>query len=340
MKYTTHFHDRIFVLALVLAVLLSSCFKKEDAIPAGEWKGQAFVFTQSIYDGEYYYSLAHNEIVNQVSLDSWDISFENGANGWHIRINSGNLIGITNTGITNFDETSFNLKNASWLYDTSNGNPDSTAVGKWVDTTSFPHTYTNNVYLLGKYNGSSYVPYTKLVFTEVTDTSYTFSYASLDNTNSHTTTLKKEGDYNQLYFSISANKQVTIEPEKQDWDMLFTPYYTTLYTDAGVPTPYIVRGVLINPYKVEVALDTVADFFAIDKSYVAGENFKTDLDVIGYNWKAVQINEQANTAVYSVRANYSFFIKNSSGDVYKLKFMSYTNSIGTDGYPTFIFQKL
>jgi len=96
---------------------------------------------------------------------------------------------------------------------------------------------------------------------------------------------------------------------------LFTQYYTILFTDDGLPTPYFVRGVLLNPNNVESALDTIYNFENID--------FSSAQDAIGHNWKAVMVDEGINSAEYNIRKGYTYIIKDTNEEVYSLRVTSF-----------------
>jgi len=319
---------------------LTACFEKESKIPLKEFDGSAFVFNESIYSKQFFYDLGTNSIKSQNDSNKWDISFDCATDGWTIRINSSNLLGVLKTGITDFNTTIFSNFDKKWEFDTSNGKIDSTAIGNWVNISSIPYTYSQEVYLIGQYNGYKYNPLKKLLFYAVTDTSYNFKYADINGENMHDTIILKDSFYNQVYYSLIRNKIEKIEPPKKEWDLLFTTYSTILYTDTGEPTPYFVRGILINPYKVTVALDTVNNFYEINKTLFNDYQFINEWDIIGYNWKSVKVDQQSNTAVYAVRPNYSYIIKDTDNDFYKLKFISFFNYQNSPGYPSFILTKL
>lgn len=332
---------RNFGIILLLAILFAAtaCFEKDEALVPAQWNGQAFAFSESIYASQFFYSLSSNSIIASSSNDKWDIAFESSEDGWHIRVNSSNLLGIQPTGIMNFDLSTFPIS-GKWLYDKSDGDPDSTAIGKWVDPSGFDNTYTNEVYLLGKYDGIDYNPIKKIVFTEVDDTSFQFKYADLNGNNFHQEIIKKDTAYNQVYYSFSSHMQVQVEPSRNAWDLLFTQYTTTLYTDQGVAVPYFVRGVLLNPFKVDALCDSLDDFSSITLSMVSTMAFSQKQDAIGHNWKSVEVDQQANTAKYAVREKYAYIIRNVDDNLYKLKFTSFFNNNRTPGYPAFIFLKL
>jgi hypothetical protein len=150
----------------------------------------------------------------------------------------------------------------------------------------------------------------------------------------------KDSSYNRIFFSFAKNDTVLIEPQKIDWDLLFTQYTTTLFTDKGIAIPYYVRGVLINSHNVMVKVDSVNSYTTISMGNLNLDNFKSDWDIIGYNWKSVDINQQANSADYFIRSKYTYLIKDTEGEYYKLKFISFYDSLQTPGYPGFIFNKL
>jgi hypothetical protein len=302
------------------------------------WSGETFSLEQSMYTHQLFFDLESNSITKINSNPDWDLSFESSATGWHIRLNSGNYLRICQTNSYDFSISQYQPDPKKWTFDKSNGDPDSTAIGNWVNTTTKPFQYTGQVYLLGEYDGILNKPLKKLVFTQVNDTIYGFTYADLNGDNKKDVIIRKDSICNYTYFSIPTGQQVNIEPPRNNWDLLFTQYETILY-DHGNPLPYYVRGVLINRGNV-VAVDSSKIFEQISIADVPLFNFKTDLDIIGYNWKSVTIDIASNTAKYNVRSNYNYIIRNVKGDFYKLRFVSFYNKSGAEGYPTFEFVKL
>ena len=283
-------------------------------------------------------------IISSSPNGAWDLCFESSAQGWHIRENSSNFIEIYPTDTNNFkaDFTANRYKNITgleWSFDKSNGNPDSTAIGNWVNTTVKQFVYTGQVYLAGHWNGSASVPLKKIVFTMVNDTSYQFRYANLDGTDSMQITIKKDTSCNNSYFSITQGSQVIIEPKRFTWDILFTQYIASL-PDNRVFIPYPVRGVLLNPNHVTVSLDSVQTFASISFNNISGMKFSTATDFIGYNWKSVTINYQANTGTYSLISTYNYIAHDVAGNYYKFKFLSFYNAHGDEGYPAFEVSRL
>lgn len=268
--------------------------------------------------------------------DKWDIAFENGVKGWHVRINYSNYYGIYRTGSSNFKANSYPIVETNWLYDASSGNMDSTAIGNWQEVTG----EGTRVYLLGIYNGVKYIPHSRLKFLSVSDTSYVFAYSGMDSFDADTVTIRKNDNYNYTYFSLSKKDTVIIEPDKANWDILFTQYTTTLYTNEGIPTPYVVRGVYLNPYKVAASLDSISNYTDIKPGSGSSYQFYSRQDFIGYTWKSVEINQSANTARYSVNDTYSYLLKDNEGQCFKFRFMSYVNDSLVVGFPMFEKEKI
>ncbi len=330
------------VIVLFVFFCLTSCFKKDQPIPPAILSKDVkrFTFSESIYTTQFYYSLGNNKIVKSNINEDWDLSFESSPKSWHIRLNGGNFLVIYPTDIIDFTTTQFTVPAKAWKSDKSNGDADSTAINKWVDISKIPYSYSNKIYLLGKFDGIKYNPIKKLVFSGVTDTSYVFRIADINNSNLNDVIIRKDTTCNQIFFSIKTGQQTFIEPPKNEWDLFFGQYVTTLYTDKGVPTPYYVRGTLKNPYKVEIALDSVTNYNDITNANVNSFQLKTDWDIIGHNWKSVAIDEQGNTAQYAIRKKYHYIIRDVKGDYYKLKFLGFYNIKSEPGYPSFEFLKL
>jgi hypothetical protein len=315
---------------LLLIPLLSSCFKED--VPIQPHGGEVLSLKESIYTHQSYFELATKSIVSVNPVDAWDLCFEASPTGWHIRINSGRYLGIYASGTTDFNGLTSIPLSAKWKFDKSDGNSDSTAVGKWIsDDLSTP---SNEVYVLGINDGVKYVPYKKIVFLSLVSGAYSFRFSDLNGSNTGTFNIIKDPSRNFVYFSfVDGGKTVPVEPKKDKWDIVFTQYTTTLYTSENVPTPYFVRGGLSNPNGVEVALDSLTGYENITIADISTLSFSSKADAIGYDWKAVKIQDV--TASYSIRDNYTYLLKGVTGDYYKFRFRGFYNDAGSPGYPRF-----
>jgi len=326
---------RISIYSILVLFCFSGCFK--DDIPIEPVEKSGVSIKNSIYTVQSFFDLSENKIVKSNPNESWDLAFETQPDGWLIRINYASLKGIYHTGVTDFNQTSFSPLKENWIYDASSGNPDSTAVGNWKQYGS----EGPQVLLIGTFDGDGYQSFKKLIFKTVNDTSYQFSYANLNGSNKVDKILKKDTAYNFIYYSLIKNDTVVIEPQKHAWDILFTQYITTLFESNGNPAyNYPVRGIYINPFKVEAVLDTVNSYSSITDLTIGSYSFSSIQDYIGYNWKSVEVNQSANSATYNVRKNYSYVIKDNEEQYYKLRFLSFVNDSLVVGYPKFETSKL
>jgi hypothetical protein len=329
-------HRIIFIIALL--PLLSSCFKEDQ--PVKPYGGEFFSVTESMYTHQSFFDLSTRLVTAVNPIEEWDLGFESSETGWHIKINSGKYLGIFTSGSVDFDGLVTVPQSALWRYDKSDGNLDSTAIGTWLSPFSVPKTYTGEVFVIGLYNGIKYVPFKKIIFISLIDQIYSFRFADMDGNNPGTFSITKDPLKNFVYFSFSqGGKSVIIEPEKNNWDFVFTQYSTTLYTDQGVPTPYFVRGVLSNRNGVEVALDTLIGFPNLSSQDIGSLQFDSKSDAIGHDWKSVTV-EGSTSASYSIRPKNTYIIRSTEGFLYKLRFTGFFNDRGVPGYPRFEIKEL
>ncbi len=129
-------------------------------------------------------------------------------------------------------------------------------------------------------------------------------------------------------------------PSKNRWDLLFTQYGTIIFTNEGVPTSYYVRGVLLNPAGTAAYPESVDPWEEISRETVSEENLSAVQDEIGYRWKDVEVDVQSGTAIYYVRTDTSWIIRDTEGFFYKFRFTGFYSKQGEKGCPTFEFLAL
>jgi len=331
-----------YICVILLALLTVSCFETDEAVPPYQLPEDVDTLSiqKSIYESQLYFDFSSGSIVSENLNSDWTLSFACADTGYHIRLNSSDFWGIAPTGSSNLDSIYTDDVEYDWRQDSSNGHPDSTAVGSWVSFDSGAPSYTNEVYLLGRFDGISYNLAKKVQFTMVSENAYVFLIADPALSNTDTIEVLKDDQYNYRQFSIDNNTSVQLEPMKDQWDLLFSQYFTILYTDDGIPTPYNVRGVLLNMNQVEAALDTSIHFLDVNYNHAIQHPFSSVQDVIGHDWKSVSVDESSNSAEYKVRPGYTYIVRDANGDLYKLRFKSYFNKSGVKGYPSFEFARL
>ncbi len=325
----------------VTLVFLSSCFKEDEIVkPHEQGDTKTITLDSSIYLNQCFIDLDSVQLPVISANESWDISFETSDLGWRVYVNSANLLGVYPTGVTDFINVTPESASDKYIFDASSGNPDSSAFNNWLDRSIIPFQPTGEIFLIGKWNGIKYNPEWMIKILTYTDSSYTFEFAAMGESPVEKT-IFKDPRYNKIYYTFKGGGvMVNVEPEKNSWDMLFTQYGTILFTDEGIPTPYFVRGVLINPEGVEVNVDSIHIFSDIDYQYAGGLQYSSKADIIGYDWKDVKIDFNSGTAVYLTRSNVNYIIRSTKGFFYKIRFIDYYNYLGKVGYPTFELQKL
>jgi hypothetical protein len=330
----------------IIIILLTSCFKEDEKVTPHD-PGNVETDTiglASDYRYQVYYDLSSGEVISTNLKKEWDLGFDCSENGWKIILNSSNFMIAGMTGLTDFT-IPLDTAGLDWKFDASSGNPDSLAIGIWVDFLSpdSVKSYTNEVYVidrgydeLGNLRGLR-----KIVFQELGDSTYTFRYANLDGSNENTFTVTKDPSVNFICFSFDeGGKQLNLEPPKSDWDLLFTQYTTLLFTNEGDPHPYLLTGVLSNPTGVVVAQDTLYDFGSIDLDVAKSLLYTTELDEIGYDWKDAIVDVSTGSVTYVIVEGQNYVVLDKEGFYYKLRFISFYNNSGEKGYPTFEFQRL
>lgn len=329
--------NKIYPTIILLATALTSCFDEDSYIikpvPINDIN-----IPFSMYEYQTYFSLNDTMIVSHTYYADWDLGFEATPTGFHIILNTSKFMYAGNTGLTDFSAVTSNVAD-TMMYDRSSGNLDSTAIGNWADfTDALNPIYPKKVYIIDRgvdENGLSF-GYKKIVFEKLENDTFYIHFANLDNSDEHTFQIPKNPSVNFVQFSFDDGGNLdTQQPDKELWDFSLTKYSTILYDNSNnnKPTPYLVRGVLINR-GVSVTKDTITPFGAILFSNIESYSFSTKQDAIGYDWKLYQND------VYSIIDHYTYIIKDRNSNYYKLRFTNFYNDNGVKGYPSFEFLKL
>lgn len=334
-----------FILYIFIVITLNSCFKEDDFVI----KPIKIVTTSivlknpySMYEEQAYFNLNDTLGVAHNNYASWDLGFESSPSGFHIILNTSKFMYAGNTELTDFTSITTNVA-SSMIYDRSSGNLDSTAIGNWGDFSDpLNPVFPKKVYIINlgvDENGNSF-GFKKIVFEKLENSTYFIHYANLDNSDEHYFQIQKNSSVNFVQFSFSNGGNLdTQQPDKNNWDLNFTKYSTILFDDDGTPTPYLVRGVLINK-DVSVARDTITAFSAIDITKANEYIYSTKQDVIGYDWKVYKND------LYIVKPHFVYIIRDRNNNYFKIRFTGFYNSIkdhphyGEKGYPSFEFAKI
>lgn len=216
------------------------------------------------------------------------------------------------------------LVNAVSLVDSYNGSLNRTAISAVSATDA-----ENKVYILGL-NGTYTEPnlYKVRVLRNGT-TGYTLQYAKVQETTFKTVSISKNADFNLSFVSLGNNNDgvvVNAEPKKAEWDFHWSfSTYRSLASDSE-SNPYFYQdfittnnlgGVSALQFE-ETASITYTNF---TEANLAGLTFLTSRDVIGSNWRV--------TTGTGIIKKYFYLIKDSAGNIYKLRFVSM--GVGSDG---------
>lgn len=126
-------------------------------------------------------------------------------------------------------------------------------------------------------------------------------------------------------------KMVNKQPQIQDWDLLFTQYTTNIGME------YLVAGVISQVDKIQVYLDSVNSFDAIENTTMSTYQWNNRVDNIGYAWKSYNFTASS----YTLNPHYTYIIRNLSNDkIYKLQFVDFYNNQGEKGHIKFRYQSI
>jgi len=335
------------ILLIIMALAISSCFVDKDVIiPLPERKpGDPNIYSMpvSIYYHQAYFSLDSGEVISYNDKLVWDLGFECTPDGWHIRLNAATRMRATSLG--NIDFTSVNGLTGSeiWDWDESGGNLDSTAIGQWIDTSTNPPTYANNVYIIdrGYTQEGNTLGFKKVQFLSLDNGVYNVRFANLDGSDDHTVDIEKNPDINYVALSFNNGGSVmSLEPRKDQWDLHFGQYTGYTPDENGTLYSYYVQGILLNPNGVEAAIDTTFKFNEIQYEDIPLFGYSSKQDTIGHLWKDVEIDFETLESVYTVDTTINHIIRSVSGNYYKLRFLNFYNEMGEKGFTVFEYQRL
>lgn len=340
------------ILLIILAATFTSCFKDDERITPydrGERITDTIPMTHinaggsvQLYLNQVYYNLNDSTITSVNEKISFDLAFDASENDFRIWLNTANFMLSGKSDKTELEAVS-SAAGLNMIYDPSSGNPDSTAIGDWLTIQNADTSYSNLVYVIdrGYDEAGNLLGLKKIRFDSLIGDTYYFTYSNLNNTDKISTSVKKQDGFNKVYFSFQdGGKQVQIEPQKEAYDLLFTQYTTLLFTNEGDPYPYLVTGVLLNPFQTTVAFDASMTFEEIDLAAAMNMSYTIQHDRIGYNWKDVQGDVESGIVNYIVKPEFNFIIQNNIGQYFKLRFVGFYNRQGVKGFPVIEFQRL
>ena len=333
------------VLLCFTAFSLSSCFHEDEMVvplKPGDVKTVVIEMLPD-YTLQTFFSLDEDTITGINERTAWDIALSCDPDDYTLWLNTSLMMYAARTGTTDFNATP-DLNDAEWHFDESTGDTAGNAIGQWWKEQNGRLQSKMEVFLIAlgvneEGISTGYVKIQPLIDAQSQEVS--LRIAKPDGSNERTFIFPRDASRRKVCLSFSngyLNPQ--IEPETQNWDLLFSTYTTLLFTDVGEPYPYLVNGVLINDAEVMAALDTQHAFEEITRQEAEDMLLSPQMDTIGYDWKKVNGDVTAGAVTYTIVPKRNYIIRNRKGVLYKLRFVDFYNDKGKKGYPTFEYQRL
>jgi len=332
---------------LFLAYFLNSCIPGENPVQPYDRGGMisSSVSLGKDYSEQVYFSLESNSIIASNKLTDWDIGFACQENNFVIIMNYGKFMKVFELDSMDFQSIDKDyvktLPDSLWRYDDSEGDLDSTAVGKWwsADTLNHEIVSKGKIYIIdrGFDENSKKQGQVKFRIDRFDDDTYYVTFADLKQNIEYSVSIRKDPLYNytQLLFDETGGIPKQLEPPRENWDLLFTSYTELLYQD-DFSLWYGVTGAYLNPNKLAAAYLESDDFLSVDATVIDTVQFSTDRNKIGHDWKFYDLQNGS----YLVFSEQVYIINSVSGFFYKLHFTDFYDVNGVVGTPNFEFQKL
>ncbi|MCX6248740.1 MAG: T9SS type A sorting domain-containing protein [Bacteroidetes bacterium] len=312
-------------IVIVAGLILSGAFTFGPALHA-----QVVLKTDSITMGQYYaneiyYSMKNGE-VSSYARNSWDIAFRTTIRSSSILTNDGYSVILWS--YPKADTAGWASVDTSGLYtwtpmyndpgDWENGAFSRNATGHpdygWGRYNDQTHDVVgDSIFIIKLRNGS--FRKLEIIRKNSVNNIYYFRFAKLDGTGQQDLSLNCNTYLAREFvgYSIETNEVVEYQPNKTDWDILFTKYMSIQHNGQ----PYAVTGVL-NRDGVKSKT-----FYPVSLDYVdfTRGTWDSTRSAIGWEWKYIDTNY-----VYHIKDSTVYFVKSSNGEVVKLVFSKFAGS--------------
>lgn len=169
---------------------------------------------------------------------------------------------------------------------------------------------------------------------------YKVQYADIAATTHDEIIISKNSAYNFTFFSLLDKKVVSVEPQKNQWDLNFSAFTNVIPGTTG-QAPYHYADYVVNNVKGGAqTYQLLTSSFAFDSFTLANvdpSKFNDDQRNIGSNWRGTSVVGPNGLPVsqFVLRTDRFYVVKDPAGNVYKLKFTGGTKEDGERGYPKF-----
>lgn len=172
--------------------------------------------------------------------------------------------------------------------------------------------------------------------------SYKILYADLNDTSHQEMIIQKDSDFHFSFFSFNSESVVSIQPQKQDWDLGFTVFNNVIpILGTYIFSDFVISNTMSNVASYEIIGNplTIEDQF--NGFSISDVNpslwVENDQTSIGGNWRETVSGTTSTPVVNSDRF---YVIRDANGAFYKLRFISMLNESNERGYPLFEYQAL
>lgn len=341
------------ILLLSIAVAsLSSCMKDIDI---NEKRihitpKETFYIENNIQHTQTYLRFYENAVVS-VSYNSktvWDLAFDASTEGYKVFPNYAMGVLSHQTEFSSVESATKDYVNTIVGKDEL-WNIEDPQYSTITDSLHFAKADVGTVFILENTNHENNdYKYVAVQITEKNDTQYTFEYQSIMNSElKGKRTINKNNDYSYVYFSFEEDKEVAVEPIKDEWHMVATPFFGWYETNTiGVFMEWMQSGFLINNeagVEATRVYDEDISFDEIDLSFVDLYDFTDLKGIIGGRYKL--LGDKSSGDVYTMDVNKKYIIKVFDKDdeitkYYKFTVIYYKNEEGENHYPTVQFELL
>ncbi len=296
-----------------------------------------------------------------IKRDSWDLAFYSGSESV-VKLNGAIYMAAGELAFNDIDKVreshveklkdavqigTFDAANTAYIDDPS-GNLSFTAINKVSEIDS-----ENNVYLLnmgfepgtgavvvGAVNITGKERGWKKIRILKREDAYLLQYADVDSPEHKEVLISKKDAFNFQFFNLNESRLVDVEPSKKRWDLNFTVFTNTVDQN-GTPkgsygfSDFIVmnRYANVKSYKVDIPKGDKNFYKNFSKQDVTESNLSSNLTTIGGSWRDVANAKVLNRDVF-------YIIKDSKGNLYKMRMLGFMNEKGERGYPKFEYSLL
>lgn len=171
---------------------------------------------------------------------------------------------------------------------------------------------------------------------------YRITYGDLNDTTLKEAVIEKDENFNFVFFNLSDGETKQVQPAKNEWDLGFTVFVNQVDDEDGTSigsyifADFVLTNTMDNVGAYEIITDELTllqDFSDFKLENVDNSKFITnDHRAIGDKWRIIP------GAI--LRKDRFYVLKDSFGNLFKIRFLSMEDEDGFRGHPVFIFEEL